>query len=570
MKLLPSLLASGTLATLFDQQDCPEDGQIRCTRIYQPACGNDGITYGSACMAKYAFCGGESLTGIAYTGTCMENDASLENTETEEVKETKEVEETEEIEEQESCVFRCTKDFSPVCGSDNTTYGNDCELKTSNCESRIEIRKSHDGECKEPDYSEQEKDCPISCKNASAGKKVCGSDGKTYNSSCHLKKANCKSKDEITRISGGKCNKNKMENDFIQTPDVEEAECPTFCNRMMAPVCGSDYTTYSNECVMKTVGCEEPERNLSKLHDRACECPEYCHKMLNQVCGQDNQVYASPCELKRAACESGQEIALKNFGVCEISAKLIEPENIHLKLAANKPCACTREFSLTCGTDGNTYANSCLLGCAGTEISRYCDCKYENCPLNDFGFGGFGGLFGDDFAEESSEESPVYENEPEMFGEMENDVAPVEPTCSKICARMYAPVCGWSELHGYVTYSNPCMMDVISCEAGENAVESKKSVCGQKANGVTRYFRTGCVAGESNANIVDDSECEEKEDREMQMDVFVTQEEEEEEEESKETKKRGNRKGGRNNDIWSSLADFGWGRFGRKRRQVNN
>jgi hypothetical protein len=36
-----------------------------------------------------------------------------------------------------------------------------------------------------------------------------------------LKKANCKSKDEITRISGGKCNKNKMENDFIQTPDVE-------------------------------------------------------------------------------------------------------------------------------------------------------------------------------------------------------------------------------------------------------------------------------------------------------------------------------------------------------------
>ena len=62
-------------------------------------------------MAKYAFCGGESLTGIAYTGTCMENDASLENTETEEVKETKEVEETEEIEEQESCVFssRLTK-----------------------------------------------------------------------------------------------------------------------------------------------------------------------------------------------------------------------------------------------------------------------------------------------------------------------------------------------------------------------------------------------------------------------------------------------------------------------------
>jgi hypothetical protein len=56
----------------------------------------------------------------------------------------------------------------------------------------------------------------------------------------------------------------------------------------------------------------------------------------------------------------------------------------------------------------------------------------------------------------------------------------------------------------------------------------------------------------------------------MQMDVFVTQEEEEEEEESKETKKRGNRKGGRNNDIWSSLADFGWGQFGRKRRQVNN
>ena len=54
-------------------------------------------------------------------------------------------------------------------------------------------------------------DCPLKCQN---GTKVCGSDGNTYNSMCHLKRANCASNQLITRAHQGKCEK-KMANDFV-------------------------------------------------------------------------------------------------------------------------------------------------------------------------------------------------------------------------------------------------------------------------------------------------------------------------------------------------------------------
>jgi len=52
--------------------------------------------------------------------------------------------------------------------------------------------------------------------------------------------------------------------------------------------------------------------------------------------------------------------------------------------------------------------------------------------------------------------------------------------CMKLCNRKYHPTCGYSEKQGYKTYSNPCMMEVISCEAGEIATKANDAVCGKK------------------------------------------------------------------------------------------
>ena len=51
--------------------DCPENG-LRCTRDYKPVCGDDGQTYGNACMAHFFFCNRrQGLTEVAYDGECL-------------------------------------------------------------------------------------------------------------------------------------------------------------------------------------------------------------------------------------------------------------------------------------------------------------------------------------------------------------------------------------------------------------------------------------------------------------------------------------------------------------------
>ncbi|XP_022097267.1 agrin-like [Acanthaster planci] len=96
----------------------------------------------------------------------------------------------------------------PVCGSDGQTYADECSLVLASCSppgpAGAVLRRAHDGKCTEdqeeqtiaditggkPGASEDEHlICPTRC--WSHDHAVCGTDGRTYRSVCHLRLAAC-------------------------------------------------------------------------------------------------------------------------------------------------------------------------------------------------------------------------------------------------------------------------------------------------------------------------------------------------------------------------------------------
>ncbi|XP_064111835.1 uncharacterized protein LOC135219204 [Macrobrachium nipponense] len=105
-----------------------------------------------------------------------------------------------------SCPQACTKIFSPVCGSDDQTYNNDCLLNVAACQSRSArteaIFKVFDGPCVA--VLPRGPACDESCDKSFVP--VCGSDGETYNNICLLNVANCLNPfASITHVSDGPC-----------------------------------------------------------------------------------------------------------------------------------------------------------------------------------------------------------------------------------------------------------------------------------------------------------------------------------------------------------------------------
>uniref|UniRef100_A0A4X1W8R0 Agrin n=1 Tax=Sus scrofa TaxID=9823 RepID=A0A4X1W8R0_PIG len=257
-----------------------------------------------------------------------------------------------------SCVCKkstCPNVVAPVCGSDASTYSNECELQRAQCSQQRRIRLLRRGPCGMRDPCSnitcsfgstcaRSSDgltatclCPATCLGAPESP-VCGSDGTDYPSECQLLRHACARQENVFKKFDGPCGHlcvaltgtlTPVSVNCMSTPAHTRSACTwprpdiavsgaggaqravvpctlplVLADPCLAPpsaeTCGESVCAFGAVCLAGQ-----------------CVCPRCEHPPPGPVCGSDGVTYRSACELREAACQQQRQIEEARGGPCE-------------------------------------------------------------------------------------------------------------------------------------------------------------------------------------------------------------------------------------------------------------
>ncbi|XP_028394352.1 uncharacterized protein LOC114518524 isoform X7 [Dendronephthya gigantea] len=368
----------------------------KCPPKTKRVCGNDGKTYINECELRKQSCRTKTNIKVLHEGKCnpCEDKKCPINAQC-----------VVDRNFRASCQCpKCPPKTKRVCGSDEKTYINECELRKQSCTTKTNIKVLHEGKCNPCEdvrcsFNAQcvvDSDYKASCqcpKCPPKTKRVCGNNGKTYINECELRKQSCTTKTNIKVLHEGKCNPCEDVRCSFNAQCVVDSDYKASCQCPKCPpktkrVCGSDGKTYINECELRMRSCTT-KTNIKVLHEgkcnpcedkkcpinaqcvvdsdykASCQCPK-CPPKTKRVCGSDGKTYVNECELRKQSCTTKTNIKVLHEGKCNpcedkkcpINAQCVVDRNFRASCQCPK---CPPKTKRVCGSDGKTYINECEL-----------------------------------------------------------------------------------------------------------------------------------------------------------------------------------------------------------------
>ncbi|KFW85050.1 Agrin, partial [Manacus vitellinus] len=347
------------------------------------------------------------------------------------------------------CQQVCQGRYDPVCGTDNRTYGNPCELDSMACVLKRDIRVKHKGPCERCGkcqfgaICEAETGrcvCPTEC--VPSAQPVCGSDGRTYGSECELHVRACTQQTNIlvaaqgdglggilspaglvVSPSGFRCHGSPA----VWSSGTVPCETPrmpsTVCQQCLLPTqhpachppfpctqqCGGDAAQMDGQGVIAALmsrfgGSHPGKQSHSWGWERSCCFASLCSGAARGPGLADGVTYANECELKKTRCEKRQDLYVTGQGACRALATTPPPLLVvHCSQTIYGCCPDNMTLALGVGAAGcpstcqcnpyGSYGGSCDPG------TGQCSCKPGvgglKCDRCEPGFWNFRGIVTD-------------------------------------------------------------------------------------------------------------------------------------------------------------------------------